>query len=255
MNFDQIILEPEQQDLFIKMVEMIRSVPRENRSPMIEANSSDGTCLIMPKGEIEGFAHGDPDALASAGLLRMDYGSRSKRYTILPIGFKYYEWLIKQQGKPVERIEQQIFRYLEFEEFKKQYHVAYRKLKEAEEKLWSADKEEHFTTIGHLCREVMQEFADQLHTKVMDRPSNEPKSHDKNRIRAIIEAKKAQIGKTLRPFVDALYAYWDALSDLVQRQEHGGQKEGEPVSWEDSRRIVFQTTNLMFELHKTFNSN
>lgn len=56
MNFDQIILESEQQDLFIKMVEMIRSVPRENRSPMIEANSFDGTCLIMPKGEVKGYS-------------------------------------------------------------------------------------------------------------------------------------------------------------------------------------------------------
>ena len=38
--------------------------------------------------------------------------------------------------------------------------------------------------------------------------------------------------------------------DLVQRQEHGGQKEGEPLGWEDGRRVVFQTANVMVELHR-----
>lgn len=256
MNFDHIILEPEQQDLFIMMVEMIRSEPRENRSPMIEANSFDGTCLIMPKGEIKGYAHGDPDALAYAGLLSMDYGSSgSKRYTISPIGFKYYEWLMKQQGKPVDRIEQQTFRYLEFEDFRKQYHIAYRKLKEAEERLWAADKEEHFTTIGHLCRKVMQEFADRLYTDVLGKSSSDPKPSTVKRLREIIEIKGAEKGETVKSFLKALLAYWGTISDLVQRQEHGGHKEGEPLSWEDSRRIVFQTTILMFELHKTFKTN
>jgi hypothetical protein len=186
----------------------------------------------------------------------MDYGSSgSKRYTILPIGFKYYEWLMKQQGKPVERIEQQTFRYLEFEDFRKQYHIAYRKLKGAEERLWTAEKEEHFTTIGHLCREIMQEFADRLYTDVFGKTSSAPKPSTVRRLREFIEIKGAEKGDTVKPFLEALLAYWGTMSDLVQRQEHGGQKEGEPVSWEDSRRIVFQTTNLMFELHKTFNDN
>lgn len=93
------------------MVEIIKSVPRENRSHIIEANSSDGTCLIMPgkkpgQNNIEGFANGDPETLAHAGLLTMDYGSKgSKRYVITPMGFQYYDWLMKEQGKPVERIE------------------------------------------------------------------------------------------------------------------------------------------------------
>jgi hypothetical protein len=70
MNFDHIILEPEQKELFIRMVENVRSVPRENRSPMIEANSYDGTCLIMPKGDISGYAYGDPDTLAASGFAK-----------------------------------------------------------------------------------------------------------------------------------------------------------------------------------------
>jgi hypothetical protein len=46
----------------------------------------------------------------------------------------------------------------------------------------------------------------------------------------------------------ALLAYWGTVNDLVQRQEHGGQKEREPLKWEDGRRVVFQTAVVMFEI-------
>jgi hypothetical protein len=36
----------------------------------------------------------------------------------------------------------------------------------------------------------------------------------------------------------------------VQRQEHGAQKEGRPLVWEDGRRVVFQTAIVMFELDR-----
>jgi hypothetical protein len=39
----------------------------------------------------------------------------------------------------------------------------------------------------------------------------------------------------------------EAANRLIQRQEHGAQKEGEPVSWDDARRIVFLTMFLMTE--------
>lgn len=48
MNFDHIILEPEQKDLFIQIAEALKSIPRDNRGSMIEANSKDETCLVMP---------------------------------------------------------------------------------------------------------------------------------------------------------------------------------------------------------------
>ena len=254
MNFENIILEPEQQDLFIRMVENVKSVPRENRSQMIEANSNDGTCLIMPKGEITGYAYGDPDALATAGLLQMDYSSSGgKRYTISPVGYQYYDWLMKQQGKPVERIEKQTFRYLEFEDFRKQFPDAYRKIKQAEEMLWPADKEEQFTTIGHLCRESVQDFADDLYTKVTGTAYDGPKTQTHNRIEALITEKCDS--KKVRKYLRALFDYWKAVGGLIQKQEHRAEKEKEQLTWEDSRRLVFQTVNVMVELDKAFESN
>jgi hypothetical protein len=38
------------------------------------------------------------------------------------------------------------------------------------------------------------------------------------------------------------------LSDLAQRQEHGGQREAEPLVHEDARRLVFQAAMVMFEV-------
>ena len=253
MNFSHIILEPEQKDLFIRMVENVRSVPRENRSPMIEASSKDGTCLVMPKGQIKGYAQGDPDALVSVGLLNIDYGSRGgKRYTISPVGFQYYEWLMKEMGKPVERIEKHTFNYFDSGDFRKTYKEAYGKLKQAEELLWSSDSDANFSAIGHHCREALQEFADALYEQVIGKPSEEPKASTVKRIRAIIEAKSTETGKTVTAFLDSLLPFWGTVSDLVQRQEHAGQKEGEHINWEHARRVVFQSANVMFELHRTF---
>lgn len=254
MNFEKIILEPEQEDLFIRMVENVRSVPRENRGRIIEANSFDGTCLIMPKGEIRGYAHGDPDALTSAGLLLMDFGSRgSKRYTISPLGYQYYNWIMKEQGKPVERIKKQIFRYLEIEDFRKAYPDAYRKIKQAEEMLWSADMEEQFTTVGHLCREAVQDFADTLYTRVIGSEYEGPKIQTNNRIETIIS--KTCDSKKVRKYLRSLFEYWKAVGGLIQKQEHRADKEKEQLTWEDTHRVVFQTVNVMLELDKSSKSN
>lgn len=51
--------------------------------------------------------------------------------------------------------------------------------------------------------------------------------------------------------LDALVVYWGTVSDLIQRQEHGAQKEGEALRWEDGRRVVFQTAVVMFEIAHT----
>lgn len=40
--------------------------------------------------------------------------------------------------------------------------------------------------------------------------------------------------------------------DLIQKQEHRAEKEKEQLTWEDSRRLVFQKVNVMVELYKTF---
>jgi len=70
---------------------------------------------------------------------------------------------------------------------------------------------------------------------------------DSRRIRAVLRQHGARVGSTTTPLLDALVGYWKAVSGLAQRQEHGGQKEGRDLVWEDGRRVVFQTAVVMFE--------
>lgn len=257
MNFDDITLEPEQKELFITICETVKKIPRDERMDMLYAKYTVGGCLIIPSmnsgiTEFEDVQSADMDEFSAKGLMRIRYSIKgTPNYNISPEGFLYYEWLMKQQGAPVERIEQNIRKYLDLESFCKRYAKAYEHLKLAEEKLWASDSERHFTIIGHECREAMQEFAAKLHSDVIGEDLHADKINTVKRVRAVIEKKGAEKGTTVKPFLDALLAYWGTLSDLAQRQEHGAQKEGEPLTWEDARRLVFQTVNVMSEIDRT----
>lgn len=257
MSFSQFILEPEQKNLFIRIVEEVKKIPRYERMVMVYSqHTTGGDLTILSKNsgyyEIEEIIDGDLDELSRNGLLRVNYSKRgSKKYLVSPEGFQYYEWLMKEMGKPVERIEKHSFNYFDSGDFRKTYKEAYDKLKQAEELLWSSDSDANFSAIGHHCRESMQEFADTLYEQVIGKPSEEPKASIVKRIRAVIEAKSSENGKTVTAFLESLLPFWGTVSDLVQRQEHAKQKEGEPINWEDARRVVFQTANVMFEMHRT----
>lgn len=70
------------------------------------------------------------------------------------------------------------------------------------------------------------------------------------RLQSILK-KSSQLGSTEKPFLEALLAYWGTINDLIQRQEHGAQKERQVLLWEDARRVVFQTIVVMFEIDKS----
>jgi hypothetical protein len=126
--------------------------------------------------------------------------------------------------------------------------VAYQKWLQAESILWSSDSEQQLTSIGHLCREALQEFATALVDHYQPPNVDSDKAHTVARLKAILNLSRDQLVSTEKPFLDALVAYWGTVSDIIQRQEHGGQKEGRPLVWEDARRVVFQTAILMFEI-------
>lgn len=151
-------------------------------------------------------------------------------------------------GEPMQRIESLIKTFLSSDHFQKEYPHAFQKWMEAESKLWASDSPEQFTTIGHLCREALQEFATELVER--NRPLNvdENKAHDVTRIKAVLNQRANQLGITERPFLEALVHYWGTVTDLVQRQVHGNQKGSRSLIWEDGRRIVFQTAVVMFEV-------
>jgi hypothetical protein len=248
-------LEPEQTELLNAAVEAARNVQRKERQKFLVIETMADTSIIhpgLPGGSLTVYK-GDIDVLISLGLLLPTYGSSSTMFfDVSPYGFQFYEALKEQSGKPMQRVGQQTKDFIDSDGFRRKYPLAYDKWAKAEAVLWSSDSETQFTTIGHLCREALQEFTEALviHYQLTD--SEPDKTHTVARLRAIINRKKASLGETWVAFLDALLAYWGTLNDLVQKQEHGSLKEGDPLIWEDGRRVVFHTAVLMSEICRCF---
>lgn len=248
-----IMIEAEQERLLIQLVEANRCLPENSRLYFYVAHQIGPPGVVikhpgMPKDAPRVF-EGDLRTLASENLISIASMNTNgiDSFYITPLGFQTYQQLIEQSGTPLERVQNSVIEYLNSDKFKSSYATAYDKWMQAEKLLWGKDTEQVLTTIGHLVRESMQEFADALvqHFNPPDIPSDKAKTVA--RIRAVLN--KVQIeSETEKAFLDALLAYWGTVSDLVQRQEHGAQKEGSALLWCDARRVVFQSAVLMFEL-------
>jgi hypothetical protein len=255
--FDSILLEPEQVDLLLLIVEASRATPRDNRHKFLVARTMGGDHLIHPgiPADKRSIYYGDVEILVSTGLLHMGFSSRgSPNFDVTPLGYRYYEYVKQSLGQAPERVEKTIRALLDSDSFRNAYPLAYSKWLSAEELLWRSDTQEHFTTVGHLCREAFQEFADAL---IAQHPLAEEltdKARTIGRVRAILTAVTTNSGPTHSTFITTLVNYWTAVNDLVQRQEHGATKEGQDLNWEDARRVVFSTLFAMYEVHKTVTS-
>jgi len=184
-------------------------------------------------------------------LLALGYVSKGTlNFDVTPLGFRYYEYLKDRSGKPVERVEPTVKSYLASIDFQRKYPEAFRKWTSAENLLWKTDTEQQSTTIGHLCRESVQEFANVLVDRFELPNVTADKSKTVARLRAVLDLKADELGRTEKPFLEALLAYWGTVNDLIQRQEHGAQREVHGLIWEDARRVVFHAMIVMFEIDK-----
>jgi hypothetical protein len=245
-------LEDEQKRLLAKFVEAHRSAPPEARGDFFasETMGDPQASFIHSRVQRLGFkgSRADAEVLADAGLLRMSWGSRgTPKFYVLPAGIAYYEDMMSA-SPPLESVEADMMGYLADPAFRRVHGAAYDKWEQAARLLRSADSGAQLTTIGHLCREAQQAFARSLAAHAgVDVSSIEP-AKTVARLKAVIAAKRATLGNTETPLLEAMVVYWGTLSDLVQRQEHGALREGEPLIWEDGRRVVFQTCVVMYEL-------
>jgi len=252
LRFQSVELEPEQEDLLDALVEDARSVPRSDREDFVLISKEEAAFIHGPGGnrEFPAFQPSDLHVLHNAGLIGVTRYTKSGGLTfyVAPEGFAHYEERKRQAGDPAQQVEKEIAKYLEASPFRAVYPAAYAKWAEAAELLWGSDSERQLTTIGHLTREAVQEFA----TALIERhqPPGAPPEPIKTvaRLRALIEQQRSALGKGQVAALDALVVYWGTVSDLIQRQEHGGKKEGEALRWEDGRRVVFMTAVAMFEI-------
>ena len=197
--FDSILLEIEQRELLVALVEASRNVTRQDRQKFFAVDYMGGSDIIhpgLPDGEIPAYL-GDLDVLANENLVSISYGSKgTPNFDVTPKGFKYYEQLKEQEGQPIQRVETTMKSYLASHVFKTKYSTAYQKWFDAEELLWASDSENQLTTIGHNCREVMQEFATALVN--LHKPDDVEKDVSKTvrRIMAVLKKQADKLGDT-----------------------------------------------------------
>ena len=77
---------------------------------------------------------------------------------------------------------------------------------------------------------------------------SENPDHTFKRVSAGIEAPKGRVSETRLDTSEALSIYFGHVSDLINRQEHGVAKSGDPLVWDDARAVVFNTAFVMSEL-------
>jgi hypothetical protein len=251
MNLDDILLEKEQEDLLIALVEAARGQPRDRREKFFVILSSEGTHILGLRDYPNAYK-GDVEILGNEGLLNTSYTSKGTlTFDVTPLGFRYYEYLMKSRGEATGRIEENIFRYLDTSGFEKRHPDAFAKWHQAQELLWSSDSPTQHTAIGHHCREAMQFFATALVDAIKPQAVDQDITKTRNRLKAVIEQAKPGMSDKIAVLLDSLVDYWNALIGLSMRQEHGAQKEGEVLTWEDSRRLVFHTAIVMVEIDRT----
>lgn len=241
----EFYLEPEQVALFERLVEASRNVPRAQRQPFLRVRLAGGT-IIQGNGISEQVLDEDVDVLEHEGLIRF----RDDVFTIPPRALEFYRQL-KSRAEPIDEVEQTVVKYLDSPEFGSRYPAAYGRWKDAAELLWQSDSDQELSTIGHKCREAIQEFVTALIDLHQVGDANPDKAMTRDRFSAVLAARRSQLGTAKHNMLDALFDYWRAVGDLVQRQEHAGQREGEQLVWEDGRRAVFQTAVVMFEADRT----
>lgn len=255
------LVDDHQEKLLIDLVEAERHVPREKRQHFYVARTvgPPGVQLIHDgwKETDRRVFEGDIETLARAGFIAMSVvGSGHTGIYVTQSGFAFYADLMARKGQPLERVQNVFREYLASASFQRRYPGAYAKWSQSESLLWSSDSAASFTTIGHLAREAMQEFATALVERFHPATVESDRAKTVSRIRAVLNARSTSMGTTEKPFLEALLAYWGAVSDLVQRQEHGGQRGKESLVWSDARRVVFQVAMVMFEIDQVLsNSN
>jgi hypothetical protein len=247
--FEDVLLEEHQLDLLIALVEADWSLPRDQRRDFFLRITFMSQAEVHHPGLPDNkrlTSPADLDDLAHEGLIR--FTRPRQAFSLTPRGFEYYRYLRARDGDPVQRMEATVTQYFRSADFRTRYMQAFDPWSAAEARLGSVHSQHDLTTVGHLCREAMQAFATALVQRMRPPNASSNPANTVARLRTALDS--ARLGETERPFLEALVAYWGTVSDLVQRQEHGGQRERQPLVAEDARRVVFHTCLVMYEVDR-----
>lgn len=228
----------------MEMAEAALAKPRDQREWFMFLTDG-GAILGGPWGQRQ-VIESDVRELANVGLLRWVPGS-TEGYAIPPAAFSTYGEMKSSQGSASSRVEAEIRDYLDSETFRAAYPEAYEEWSDAERRLWAADSERELTTIGLKAREALQTFATEVVGRYQPPDPDSDISKVNRRLGATIAKLLPALGETRATHLKALGDYSEATVALTQRQTHGAQKGGAPLTRDDARMVVFHVAFVMFE--------
>jgi hypothetical protein len=242
-----------QRDLFMQLSEIAAGLPAAEREFHHGKDEADGRDYITASGGLRIPAiWNDVSKIEDAGLVEWTetnyvYGYK---FALTRKGENAFAEALRDSADRFNAIERDVTGYLRGDLIAARYPKTYKRWLRAEQQLVSG-KSEDLTIVGHTAREVLQIFGTELvelHT-----PVGAPPDPTKTvaRVRAVLDLHKQTLGATRTELLDALLTYWGTVSDLAQRLEHAAQKEGEPISREDARQLVYLTAQVVFEIDRS----
>ena len=246
-------LLPAQEELLDQLVEATQKVPRHEQQFTLLSGPDQGPAYVVGAGVRIEVLREDVWALDRYDYVSGQWYMDSETpvpFTVTRKGYDSYRQRHAAPAEPAERIEEDLFAHLSSEEFSARYPEAFTRWSGVESLLRQSDPQDDLTTIGHKAREALQQFATALVERHKPPDVDSDPAKTINRLRAVIEQCRGQISSRHAALLDALVEYWNAVDGVVQRQEHGDQKGGEPVTWEDARTVVVHTALVMFEIDR-----
>jgi hypothetical protein len=246
-------LDPDQIALLLQLAELQESTPKAERGTFYFLRNFGDSGHVqhkqLPNGQLPAY-RGDVDILVEAGFFKKTMGyNGGLGFVVSPSGVAHARSIREAQGEPNRQLEHEVLRWIATESFAKRYPAVHQRWIAAGKLLNEGFDEAKATSIRHLCREAMQLFAARLVEDNTAPDASADPAKTVSRLRAVLTASKS-LRDTPMAFLESLVAYWGALSDLVQRQEHGAFKEGEKLAPEDARLVVFYTFLVMFEVDR-----
>lgn len=242
-------LEREQEDLLLAMVDAARGARRDEQQWHLGGQNANemtgpwGARRVLPR---------DVETLCEAGFLdavhlNYVYGND---YVITAQGYFNADAIRHRRSPGFAGQEADTRRLLDSSAFREAYPNAFARWSEAEQALRSSPETE-LTTVGHKAREAMQAFATELIDMYSPADVEPDPALVNKRLGAVIAKYLPQLGDARANLLKALGDYSEACMAVIQRQEHGGQKEGHPLAWADGRRAVFHVASVMYEFATT----
>lgn len=241
-------LHPDVAAYLVEFAKDARSVDRANQTfYAFDAFGPAGLEIQMPSEKSIHVAERDIRTLAESGYIVAEHFNTQGTFDFYVTDAGFYA-ADDYGGAPdtFEHVEEVVLRSLDSDDFRGGHPEAFAKWQGAA-RMAASDPVANATKIGHDCREAMQHFATSMLAKV-GVTSSAPATRTVDRLREVVNARRGGLGAKEVAFLDALVHQWGTVSDLVQRQEHGAQKGGSPLTALDSERVVRQTAIVMFEL-------